>query len=95
MIVLGNSKTFENYCHFSSYLGLVLKKHNNGRKVRLMGITKHEDPHLRGILIHSARSVTYSLRKLSDEQCKELQCDLKDMIARTIALENKIDDINV
>ncbi|REF28589.1 hypothetical protein BDD26_3525 [Xenorhabdus cabanillasii] len=50
---------------------------------------------MRGILIHGARSVIYSLRKLPDERCNGLQHWLKGVIARSglnkaaVALANK------
>jgi len=42
---------------FSALLGLTPKQHSRGGKPRLLGIHKHGNRYLRGLLVHGARSV--------------------------------------
>lgn len=48
---------FKNGRQFSAFLGLTPKQHSSGGKPRLLGIHKHGNSYLRGLLVHGARSV--------------------------------------
>ncbi|MFJ1269215.1 transposase [Legionella lytica] len=49
---------FKNGREVSAWLGLTPKQHSSGHKVRLGGISKRGDRHLRTLIIHGARTVT-------------------------------------
>jgi transposase len=48
---------FKNGRQFAAFLGLTPKQHSSGGKARLLGIHKHGNGYLRGLLVHGARSV--------------------------------------
>jgi transposase len=48
---------FKNARQFAAFLGLTPKQHSSGGKPRLLGIHKHGNRYLRGLLVHGARSV--------------------------------------
>lgn len=48
---------FKNGRQFAAFLGLTPKQHSSGGKPRLLGIHKHGNSYLRGLLVHGARSV--------------------------------------
>ena len=54
---MGQASAFKSGREFCAWLGLVPKQTGSGGKVRLGGISKRGDTHLRALLIHGARSV--------------------------------------
>jgi transposase len=49
----------------SAFLGLTPRQHSSGGKTVLLGISKHGDRYLRTLLIHRARSLLYSYRRIA------------------------------
>ena len=62
----GDGRAYHNGRHLSASLGLVPRQHGTGGKVRLLGITKRGDKHLRALLIHGARAVVYHAANKDD-----------------------------
>lgn len=60
---IGDPGQFKNGRCTAAWLGLVPRQNTTGGKVRLHGITKAGDQHLRTILIHGARSLILSCLK--------------------------------
>jgi transposase len=54
---VGDARQFKNGRQMAAFLGLVPRQHSSGGKTRLLGIHKHGDSYLRGLLVHGARSV--------------------------------------
>ena len=54
---VGDARTFRSGREFAAFLGRVPRQSGTGGKVRLLGISKREDPYLRTLLIHGARAV--------------------------------------
>jgi transposase len=54
---VGNAHAFKNGRHLAAFLGLTPRQHSTGGKARLLGIHKHGDSYLRGLLVHGARAV--------------------------------------
>jgi transposase len=54
---LADPAAFKNSRQAAAWLGLVSRQHSSGQRVRLLGITKAGNSHLRGLFIHGARSV--------------------------------------
>jgi transposase len=54
---LADPAAFKNGRQAAAWLGLVPRQHSSGQSVRLLGITKAGNSHLRGLFIHGARSV--------------------------------------
>lgn len=48
--------------HLASWLGLTAREHSSGERRHLGRISKHEDRHLRTLLIHGARAVLLAAR---------------------------------
>lgn len=61
---VGDARQFRNGRQMAAFLGLVPRQHSSGGKTRLLGIHKHGDSYLRGLLVHGARSV---LRTATDK----------------------------
>ncbi|WP_420809810.1 transposase [Entomohabitans teleogrylli] len=91
----GRQRWFSEWPAFCQLSGAGSEGASSGGKVRLLGITKRGDGYLRGLLIHSARSVVYRVINLPEERCGGLQRWLKGIIARSgvnkavVALANK------
>jgi hypothetical protein len=49
----------------SAFLGLAPRQHSSGGKTVLLGISKHGDRYLRTLLLHGARSLRYSYRRIA------------------------------
>ena len=54
---VGNGRQFRRGRDLAAWTGLIPRQHGSGGKLRLMGITKNGDRHLRMMLIHAARSI--------------------------------------
>ena len=54
---VGDMKSFRSWREFAAFLGLVPRQSGTGGKVRLLGISKRGDSHLRKLLTHGARAV--------------------------------------
>jgi transposase len=57
LATIGDARQFKNGRQMAAFLGLVPRQHSSGGKTRLLGIHKHGDSYLRGLLVHGARSV--------------------------------------
>lgn len=55
--VIGDGRSYRRGRDVSATLGLVPRQHSSGDKAVLLGITKRGNSHLRGLLVHGARSV--------------------------------------
>ena len=53
---MGDPATFRSGREFAAWLGLVPRHTGTGGRVRMLGISKRRDTHLRTLLIHGARS---------------------------------------
>jgi transposase len=62
--LVGDVHRFPSGRHFASYLGLTPREHSSGLTRRLGRISKRGDRYLRTLLIHGARSVLVSSKKL-------------------------------
>jgi transposase len=62
----GSGQQFSNGREFSAWAGLVPRQNGTGGNVRLQGITKNGDRHLRTLLIHGARAVVRWCPKRND-----------------------------
>lgn len=61
---IGNGSEFRKGRELSAYLGLVPKQCSSGEKQKLLGISKHGDRYIRGLLIHGGRAcVQAAMRK--------------------------------
>jgi transposase len=54
---VGDAQSFRSGREFAAFLGLVPRQSGTGGRVKLLGISKRGDPHLRTLLIHGARTV--------------------------------------
>lgn len=82
---------FKNGRQFAAFLGLTPKQLSSGGKNRLLGIHKHGNSYLRGLLIHGARSVQRVADKRTDPRSQWL-VDLGKRRHRniaTVAMANK------
>lgn len=62
---MGDAKAFRSGREFAAWLGLIPDQTGNGRKVRLLGMSKRGDTYLCTLLIHGARAVLRCPRLLS------------------------------
>jgi transposase len=88
---MSDGKTFKNGRQFAAWLGLVPRQHSSGGKPRLLGIIKRDDPYLRTLLIHGARSVVYRAKQKTDRRSiwiADKQLDLGTSKA-SVAVANK------
>ena len=89
---VGNGHQFQRGRDCSAWVGLVPKQDGTGGKIRLLGITKNGDRHLRYLLIHAARSIIRWIDKRDDA----MSAWLKPLIERrgtnraTVAFANKL-----
>jgi len=89
---MGDGQQFNKGRHASAALGLVPRQHTSGDKIRLMGITKRGDKHLRSTLVNGARAVVNHAEKKTDplsqwiNRLRETHCFNKVVIA----LANKL-----
>ncbi|MGH8051123.1 MAG: IS110 family transposase [Arenimonas sp.] len=94
LTVLSDEKqaaNFKNGRQFAAFLGLTPRQHSSGGKNRLLGIHKHGNSYLRGLLIHGARSVQRVADKRTDIRSQWL-VDLGKRRHRniaTVAMANK------
>jgi transposase len=61
---VGDVHRFRSGRHFASFFGLTPREHSSGSVRRLGHISKRGDPYLRTLLIHGARSVLWTAKKL-------------------------------
>ncbi len=54
---IGDGRAFTNGRQLAAFLGLTPRQHSTGGKAKLLGIHKHGDSYLRGLLVHGARAV--------------------------------------
>lgn len=54
---MGDARAFKSGREFAAWLGLAPRQTGTGGRIRLLGISKRGDTHLRTLLIHGARSV--------------------------------------
>lgn len=89
---LGDGRQFQCGRQVSAWLGLVPRQYGSGGEVRLQGMTKHGDRHLRTLLIHGARAAIARGR----QNCPPLARWVQPIIARrgynkaVVALANKL-----
>jgi len=89
---MGDGQQFNKGRDASAALGLVPRQHTSGDKIRLMGITKRGDKHLRSTLVNGARAVVSHAEKKTDplsqwiNRLRETHCFNKVVIA----LANKL-----
>lgn len=62
----GSGHQFRSGREFAAWVGLVPRQNGSGGNVRLLGITKNGDRHLRALLIHGARAVVRWCHKRQD-----------------------------
>lgn len=60
---MGEASAFESGKAFAAYLGLVPKQTGSGGKVRLLGISKRGDTHLRTLFIYGARAAALLVKE--------------------------------
>jgi transposase len=72
LATVGDAKQFRNGRQMAAFLGLVPKQHSSGGKTRLLGIHKHGDSYLRGLLVHGARSVLRTAANKPDDRSRWL-----------------------
>ena len=91
---VGSVQRFKNSRHFASYLGLTPREHSSGSKRSLGRISKRGDVYLRMLLIHGARAVLVSAKRM--QRPDPLRAWALSVEARrghnkaTVALANKI-----
>lgn len=88
---LGNARVFKNGREVSAWLGLVLKQHSSGNKIRLSGISKRGYCYVKTLLIHGARSVVKVCGEKADKKSlwltdKKVRCGYNKA---AVALANK------
>lgn len=82
---------FKNGRQFAAFLGLTPKQQSSGGKPRLLGIHKHGNSYLRGLLVHGARSVQ-RVAQTKDDARSHWLIDLGKRRHRniaTVAMANK------
>lgn len=62
---VGDAREFSSGRELRACLGLVPRQHSSGGKRVLLGISQHGDRYLRPLLIHGARSLLYSYRRVA------------------------------
>jgi transposase len=72
LATVGDARQFRNGRQMAAFLGLVPKQHSSGGKARLLGIHKHGDSYLRGLLVHGARSVLRTATNKPDDRSRWL-----------------------
>ena len=60
---IGNGAAFRKSRDLAAWLGLVPRQHSTGGKVRLLGISKRGDPHLRRLFVHGGRAVLAQVKR--------------------------------
>lgn len=63
---VGNVERFATSRHFASFLGLTPRERSSGQTRRLGAISKRGDTYLRMLLIHGARAVLFSAKRLKN-----------------------------
>lgn len=89
---VGDAHSFDNGRELAAWLGVVPRQHSSGGKVRLGGITKRGDKHLRTLLIHGARAVLRHAHRKDDALSRwveGLRVRRGSNVA-TVALANKL-----
>lgn len=88
---VGDATQFRNGRQLAAFLGLVPRQHSSGGKARLLGIHKHGDSYLRGLLVHSARSVLRVATDKPDDRSRWLMSlsTRKHRNIATVAQANK------
>jgi len=94
MSAVGDPRQFRNGRCTAAWLGLVPRQNTTGGKVRLLGITKAGDQHLRTALIHGARSqilscLRYNKKDPLSEWIKKL-VEKKGWNKASVAVANKM-----
>lgn len=88
---VGDATQFRNGRQLAAFLGLVPRQHSSGGKARLLGIHKHGDSYLRGLLVHGARSVLRVATDKPDDRSRWLMSlsTRKHRNIATVAQANK------
>lgn len=89
---IGHGQQFQNGRQFAAWVGLVPRQHGSGGKIRLHGITKNGDRHLRVMLIHAARAVYHWCDRRDDGLGRWLQAlrQRRGPNKTIVALANKL-----
>lgn len=89
---IGDGKAFANGRQLSAFLGLTPRQHSTGGKTRLLGIHKHGDSYVRGLLVHGARAVQRTAVKKTDEPSQWLNrlARRRHVNIATVAQANKM-----
>jgi transposase len=69
---VGDARQFKHGRQLAAFLGLVPRQYSSGGKTRLLGIHKHGDSYLRGLLVHGARSVLRTATNKPDDRSRWL-----------------------
>jgi transposase len=72
LAAIGDGRQFRNGRQMAAFLGLVPRQHSSGGKARLLGIHKHGDCYLRGLLVHGARSLLRTAVGKTDDRSRWL-----------------------
>ncbi len=67
---VGDAREFKSARELSAYLGLTPRQHSSGGKTVMLGISKRGDRYLRTLLIHGARSLLYSNRRITHPRAR-------------------------
>jgi transposase len=92
--LVGDIRRFRSGRHFACFLGLTPREHSTGQTRRLGRISKRGDTYVRMLLVHGARSVLVSAKRMKDpgrlrSWALELQASRGHNVA-TVALANKL-----
>lgn len=88
---IGDARNFENGRQMAAWLGLVPRQHSTGGKVRLLGLSKRGNAHLRSLLIHGGRALLINTGKKKDARSRWAE-KLKEKVGMNkaaVALANK------
>jgi transposase len=69
---VGDARHFRNGRQMAAFLGLTPRQYSSGGKSRLLGIHKHGDSFIRGLLVHGARSVQRMAVNKTDDRSRWL-----------------------
>lgn len=85
---IGDAHTFKSGRELAAWLGLVPRQVGTGGRVKLLGISKHEDTYLRTLLIHGARSVLTNSKALPTWITN--LCQRRPLNVAVVAMANKM-----
>lgn len=69
---IGDARQFKSGRQMAAFFGLTPRQHSSGGKTRLLGMHKHGDSYLRGLLVHGGRSVLRTAAKKDDPRSRWL-----------------------